>query len=161
MMADQQITLTPSEIMMGALAGLMRHVQNISNRTADAYGYTGDNPWQIDIEGCLGEMAVAKFLDVYWVGKGQKYLPDVGPYQVRTARHHSYDLLLHPRDDDERIFWLVTGMDGHYSIRGWLRAKDGKTDEFWKEKAQNGRPCFFVPASRLNQPELFKKDRHE
>jgi hypothetical protein len=64
------ITLTKTEIMQGALVGVMRQVQNLRDNRQPAYGATTDHDWQWHIEGALGEMALAKALGVFWAGVG-------------------------------------------------------------------------------------------
>ena len=145
------INLTAYEILMAAQAGIMRQVENIKKSADPYYGASKINDWQLHIEGCLGEFALAKFLNVWWGGKGNKRSPDVGPYDVRTRSSHEYDLILHPDDPDDRIFWLVTGVNGSYKVQGWVHAQDGKKNEYWIDPAK-GRPAFFVPASKLNEP---------
>jgi len=149
----KEIGLTTTEIMQGALVGVMRQVQNIRDRRQDKYGASNSKGWQLHIEGALGEMALAKFLDLYWGGVGTFRGSDVGKsQQVRTRSRHNYELMLHPDDDDEQTYWLLTGTNGTYRVHGWLRGADGKKDHYWKDPA-GGRPAFFVPQSDLNKQE--------
>lgn len=146
-----EITLTPSEILLGATAGMMRRIFAIKNSIQNANGYDGENSWQIDIEGALGEMAVAKHMNRYWAGKGRMRDFDVAnSCDVRTGAKHTHRLILHPNDDDDRVFWLATGSNGKYRIHGWIKAIDGKKPEYWGEKGQPGRPAFFVPQHALH-----------
>lgn len=143
------VNLTSAEIMMAAQAGIMRQVQNIKTKADPYYGASDVADWQLHIEGCLGEFALAKYLNVWWGGKGNKRSADVFVYDVRTRSSHNYDLILHPNDPDDRVFWLVTGRNGAYKIHGWIIAKDGKQEKYWKEPVQN-RAAFFVPQSALS-----------
>lgn len=145
------IKLTSHEIMSGSFAGLMRHVENLKKGRKDFHGASKDVGWQINIEGCLGEMALSKFLGVYWQGKGTFRGADVGEYDCRTSSRDNGDLILHPNDPDNRIFWLVTGRNGEYVIQGWIKASEGKNQKYWRDPA-GGRPAFFVPQSVLNPP---------
>lgn len=150
------IKLTSAEIMMAAQAGIMRQVENIKNSSQPYYGASETSDWQLHIEGCLGEFALAKYLNIWWGGKGNKRGNDVGEYDVRTRSSHSYDLILHKNDPDNRIFWLITGNNGSYKIHGWILGKDGKNEKYWSDPAKN-RPAFFVPQIDLNDPETLKK----
>tara|TARA_R110002126_G_scaffold279942_1_gene427063 strand:+ start:475 stop:927 length:453 start_codon:yes stop_codon:yes gene_type:complete len=143
------VILTPSEIMMAAQAGIMRQVENIKTKAEPYYGASDVADWQLHIEGCLGEFALAKYLNLWWGGKGDKRNADVFIYDVRTRSSHNYDLILHPDDPDDRNFWLVTGRNGKYKIHGWIIARDGKQEKYWKEPVKN-RAAFFVPQSALN-----------
>ena len=109
----------------------------------------------------MGELALSKFLNVYCSGKGGFRMPDVDEVDVRTRSKDFYELILHPDDPDDRIFWLVTGFNGTYKIRGWIKAKDGKKDEYWndpyKKKFGKSRPAFFVPHSALEDPNFFDR----
>lgn len=142
-----QIDLTPAEIMQGAIAGVMRQTENLKLGRKPAYGAGRSNDWQLNIEGALGEMALAKHLDKYW-HKGTFRGADVGQYQCRTSSRDNGDLILHPRDGDKSVFFLVTGRNGSYVIRGWIHGAEGKREEFWRDPA-GGRPAFFVPQSVL------------
>lgn len=145
------IELTSAEIMMAAQAGIMRQVENIKKKSQAYYGASTTSDWQLHIEGCLGEFALSKFLNVWWGGKGDKRGCDVGVYDVRTRSSHSYDLILHENDPDDRVFWLVTGVNGSYKVHGWILGKNGKQEKYWADPAKN-RPAFFIPSSELNDP---------
>lgn len=143
-----QIVLDGAEMMLAANAGIMRHIENIKKGVKPSYGAGNQNDWQLDIEGAMGEFVLAKYLGVFWHGKGKMRGDDAGIYQVRTSQRDDADLILHPKDEDEKIYWLVTGVNGIYQIRGFLKAKDGKQEKWWRNGAP-GRPAFFVPQSEL------------
>lgn len=145
------IKLSWYEMEIAALAGVQRHVQNLARKRNHAYGAGDHNAWQLNIEGCLGEMALAKFLGKYWSGKGVFRGGDVGDYQVRTRSKDYYELIIHPNDPDGAVFWLVCGINGTYTIKGWIIGRDGKKKEYWKDPAGN-RPAYFVPQHVLNSP---------
>lgn len=145
-----KVTLTLSEVFQAATVGVMRRVCDLRDKRKGAHGIPPDAPvWEYDVEGCCGEMAVAKALRVYWSGAhGKLRVPDVGDrYQVRTRSKMSYDLVLYPEDDDHAIFILVLGRAPTYEVAGWLVAADGKRPEYWKNPS--GRPAFFVPRGVL------------
>jgi hypothetical protein len=145
------IELTSAEIMMAAQAGIMRQVENIKKKSQAYYGASTTSDWQLHIEGCLGEFALSKFLNVWWGGKGNKRDTDVDIYDVRTTPLHSNRLILHPDDPDDRVFWLLTGHNGSYKIQGWIKGRDGKQQKYWVDPKTN-RPAFFIPSSDLNDP---------
>ena len=99
----------------------------------------------------MGEMALAKHLGIYWDGKGQMRAPDVGDVDVRTRSKHTYDLIVHDRDDDGRFIYLLTGGNGAYRFHGGIYAGDAKHERYWKDPA-GGRPAYFIPQSDLQNP---------
>lgn len=142
------IQLTPWEMLLAAQVGVMRQVENCKLNRAAHYGAGNSNDWQLHIEGCLGEFALSKHLGIHWAGKGRLRAPDVGEVDVRTRSKDHYELILHEDDPDDRVFWLLCGVNGAYSIKGWITGIDGKRSEFWSDPA-GGRPAFFVPHSAL------------
>ncbi len=145
------VTLTPWEIMLAASAGVMRQVENIKNKKPPMHGLEEGSDWQYHIEGCLGEYALAKHKKILWNGKGVIGQTDVGKFEVRTRSKQNFDLILHPSDADESEYWLLCGLNGAYEIKGWIRGRDGKKDEYWSDPA-GGRPAFFIPQGKLNAP---------
>ncbi len=149
---SDHIALDPREIMQASLCGVMRQVENIKLKRRPAHGAGREHDWQYAIEGALGEFALAKYLDIYIAGTGTFAGPDVGGYEVRTRSKHSYDLIVRDEDEDDKTFWLVTGLNGVYVIRGWILAGDAKQEEYLAE--HGGRPAaYFVPQSALHPPE--------
>ena len=130
---DCSVILTPWEMLLAAQAGVMRQVENQKLQRQAYYGAGHENDWQLNIEGCLGEFALSKFLGVHWAGKGTFRAPDVGDMDVRTASRDHYRLILHEADPDDRVFWLLCGINGHYRVKGWILGKDGKKKEYWQD----------------------------
>ena len=146
-----EIEISPAEMRMAAEMGISRQISNLAQGRPDAHGCALNVGWQVHIEGCCGELAVAKYLDRYWNGNFEDLkADDVGPYQVRTADNHNKRLILHDRDPDDRIFILITGLAPKYIIQGWVRAEDGKKKEFWADPSRQNRPAYFVPLDCLN-----------
>jgi len=148
------IKLNYHEIITAAMGGVLRQLENMRDGRMNTHGLKkGEaHDWQLHIEGCLGELAVAKAMNLYW-SKGQYGADDVGDFQVRTTRRDQSDLILHPRDPDDKRFYLVTGYNGRYKICGWILGRDGKKLEYWKDPA-GGRPAFFVPQSALTDAQI-------
>lgn len=159
------VTLTFPELLQAAIAGTMRQVQNLRDVAEEKHGAKPDKDWQVHCEGAAGEMALAKHRDVYWTGRhGFRQEADVRWWQVRTTPYATGCLLLHPEDRDDNPFVLVTGLNGRYTLRGWLLAADGKLDMYWgdkppdspPEKTGTGRPCYWVPQSVLHRMETLE-----
>jgi hypothetical protein len=141
------VVLSHAEVMQAAQAGIMRLVGNMKRGLSDRYGAPQTDRWGIDIEGACGEMAVAKYLGLYWSGAiGNFYAADVGRLQVRTTGHPNGRLILHEEDRDDHVFILATGRAPQFTIEGWLQGVLGKSEKWWID---SGRPAFFVPREAL------------
>jgi hypothetical protein len=147
-----KIKLSPREIILAAHAGIMRTVKH--NASRDRQNAPKDQ-WRSDIEGCCGEYALSKYLNIHWNGGGYEGMTaDAGnSTECRTASKHHYRLILHPEDHDDRKYWLLTGRMGHYIVQGWILGRDGKKDEYWEDVNNDDRPAFYVPNELLNRPE--------
>jgi len=130
------VKLSPGEMMMSALAGVMREVHAVNKGRQDTKTPEGKvrTGWQNHAEGCLAEMAVAKWLGVYWnpdiggVGKG-----DVGEIEVRATAVESYRLTVFDDDPGDKPVVSVVGEVGKYTLRGWVFGHEGKTPEYKKQ----------------------------
>lgn len=148
-MKERIATLSRAEIMQAAVVGVMRQVQNLRDSREPAHGAGSGSDWQLHIEGALGEFALAKAINAFPGGAHEFRGTDVGgKWQVRTAGKHHYSLILHEADSDDDVFVLLTGRNGEYVVRGWIRGVDGKRSEYWKDPV-GGRPAYFVPQSAL------------
>lgn len=142
--------LTALEVMQVALIGIQRRVGLLD--APDIHGYDAGawKAWGNDIEGAAAEYVVARHYGKVWnalVSKPARRLGDVGAAEVRASRHPNGCLLLHESDPDDRGFILVVGACPEFKIVGWIKARDGKREEFWR--TDTGRPAFFVPQSAL------------
>jgi hypothetical protein len=144
------VQLTPYETYWAACAGVARQVENLKNGKQPMYGVNQRMDWQVHVEGALGEMALAKHLGLYWSGKGQLTDPDVGAVDVRTTAHESGRLILHDADEDDRRYYLLTGYNGCYNVRGWIMGRDGKVSDYLDDPI-GGRQAYFIPQSSLSQ----------
>ena len=145
------VTLSPSELLHGAMCGVYRQVQNIRRRRRDRFGAEVEAGWQLHICGALGELAVAKHLGRYWIGMGvlgDLEADDFAGGQVRWATRPTDRLILHESDPDNARFVLVTGVTDEFLLHGWILGSDGKQKRFWNDPV-GGRPAFFVPRSEL------------
>lgn len=149
------VTLTAHEMATAAWVGVRRQVESKRKGLQDKHGFSGDG-WGMHIEGAGGEMALAKYLGVYWDGSVNTFKRDDLPgIQVRTRSSHGYELLVRPADSKDEVFVLVTGQMPSYRIRGWIRGADAMRLEWLK--AHGGRPpAFFVPHGALKPMEALK-----
>jgi hypothetical protein len=149
---NMRVDLTWSEVMQAAIAGAMRQVCNMRDKRRNAQTLPGEHDsWGIHIEGCCGELAVAKCLNLFWTGShGKLGLPDVGRgLQVRLALRDHYSLIIRDTDDDNALVVLVVGRAPSYRVVGWYRCGDGKRREWWKIAVVGRDPAYFVPQSEL------------
>lgn len=144
-MKNNYIELSLAEIQMAAFVAVQRTVENLKNGAKHKYGMKEEHGWQMSIEGALGECALAKFLNVYW-SKGTIGAPDVWNVDVRTTPYPTGSLLLHDSDPDDRKFFLLTGINGKYTVQGYIYGREGKQQKYWRN---DSRPCFWIPQSDL------------
>ena len=148
------IHLSPAEIQAAAYVGLSRQVQNVVNGRIRAYGQKSDLSWERHIEGALGEAALAKYLNLYWSGLEGMRSPDVGrSIEVRVTTNHSYNLYVRPHNEG-LYYFLLTGCNGDYYIRGWLPIEEIKKEKYLRRV--DGRvDLYLVPQKDLYPAERF------
>jgi hypothetical protein len=144
-----KIELSPAEIMIASQVGIMRQIEDIKAKKKPFSGEKPEFAWQRHIEGALTECAMAKYLNVYW-SKQVWPNPDVGDIDVRSTHWEHGDLRIEPKDPNNRKFYLLTGLNGTYIIRGWIYAKDAKQDKYLKTYDKEREKKYFVPQSDLN-----------
>lgn len=145
------VTLTQEEIDRADAIGRARHNENLAVGRQDAYGAKKKGGLQLHFRGARGEYAVAKMLGISWTGNlSDLQAADVGPFQVRTTKHSAGRLILHPKDDDEDVFFLVIDRSPEFKVMGWIEAASGKQEQFWSDPTGNDRHAYFVPQGALN-----------
>jgi hypothetical protein len=144
-------TLNEGEQKLVREKALARRTSAQRKRRKNAYGFDGDGE-AIDILGMAGEYVACRILDRPFdpvVGRLDREEGDIGTkVQVRTTSHRKGHLLIHPEDPDDHAYILIVGEMPTMYAAGWLRARDAKKKEWWREP-QKGRPCFMVPQSAL------------
>jgi hypothetical protein len=144
------VDLSWPEFRNAAHLGLDRFVRNLANGRNPTYGVDRDD-WPAHVLGTLGETAVAKYRDCFWMGGPDQPdggAPDVGDVHVRTATRDGYRLLLYEKDADDAPYVLVIPAGfPRFRIVGWVYGRDGKRAEFRDESLRY--PCFAVPQSAL------------
>jgi hypothetical protein len=144
-----RVVLTPPEMTLALLVGGFRQVTNLRDGRRDRYGASPERGWQCHIEGAAGELAVAKWLNLYWSGQlGRLWAPDVGRLEVRTRSRDDYELLVHPDDPAAAVFVLVVGRMPTFRLVGWIRGAEATRRGRWDDPA-GGRPAYFVPQAAL------------
>jgi hypothetical protein len=149
------VNLTSDEVTQAATIGIRRKIFCIfaKNKSKNHFE-TAEVEWSKDIEASCAEIAVAKYLGVYWTGgafNGKTAESDVGG-GMRQVRHTAYDnghLIIYPEDNPEHNIILVTGKCPTYTICGWIPIKYGMIDKFWKEPPKALCGSWWVPQSEL------------
>ena len=149
------ITLEPYEIIMGAMVGVRRRVSSIAKKLDR--GSTQGDPWGIDVEGALAEVAVAKALGIYFSGSVDTYKsPDLVGIQVRWTPLDQGRLIVRDNDCDNENYILVTGTCPNYKISGWIEGFNAKDSQYIS--APNGRSAaYFVPQESLKPMRIYTK----
>lgn len=108
---------------------------------------------QVHIMGAGAEVAVAKWLNLFWPGTvntWRKGVADVGRLvEVRWRSQPHYQLKVQLDDDPQRIYVLVRGS---FLIVGWLWGKEAMQREWIKDFGAVGSPAYFPPNEKLRPP---------
>lgn len=154
-----EIELQWYEAMSAGSVGFRRqfHALSRADRPAFAERYPGQL-WYNHIAGACAEMAVAKALGIYW-GAG------VDTFDSSDMQGTDYEVRFSPtgkpkiRPRDTRIVIGVVGSAPSitkFRILGWMRADDGKRDEWRSEDAPI---CYFPPANAWQPISLLMRMR--
>ena len=143
-----KIILSSAEIMIASQVGIMRQIEDIKAKKRPVSGEKPELAWQLHIEGALTECAMAKYLNVYWSKQSWPH-PDVGNIDVRSTHWEHGDLRIEPKDDNDRKFYLLTGLNGTYTMRGWMYAETAKQEKYLKTYDKEREMKYFVPQSDL------------
>lgn len=149
------IRLEPYEFALAANVGVRRQMAAVLTGRMDKYGIDHKLGWNVHIEGACGEMAVARFLGLYYSGHVNTFKVggDVGILQVRTRSDHEYDLLIRPDDNENEMFMLVTGTAPEFRLQGWLWGHEARRTEWWQTHGDRA-GAWFVPSKHLREPKL-------
>jgi len=163
MMKTVTYNLTGSEMHLAVMAGVQRAIDAIRRNRQHRYGSDGGPCWDHNINGCLGELTVAKHFGMFWNGSfGDFSAVDVGNrYQVRSSDYDGPNagLILHPPDNDEQTHIKALIKLPQVTLMGWMLGRDAKQPHFWTDKLKPGRPCFLVPHGVLRgMDELCQQD---
>ena len=150
------VRLDWSECDFGGGVAIRRRVKAVAMGRELVYGADADEDkvWDYHVLGTLGEMAAAKALNLYWPAATRPdYEGDLGEgVHIRTAHRPGQSLILHDRDPDDGLFFLVVLVSFPlFRVVGGLIGAEGKQDRYWRESGVR-HPAFFVPESALADP---------
>lgn len=143
-----------------------RQRQNVNRGSGRGDAKVLKNGLEVDVQGAIGEIAIAKHFNLVWDGKiksNEEWLEwrksghDVSGLEVRFTKHRKGNLILQKKDKDDGMFVLITQIEpGRYEIVGWCFGLEGKQSHYWKDVGY-GRPCFYVPREKLRKLEELKQ----
>lgn len=135
-----RVKLSTQEMAAAAMVGVRRKVMSLKRQETAGHDKTN---WSDEIEGAMGECAVAKALGIYWSPEVDLFkVPDVGSLHVRQTSHANGKLIFRPGDADG-VYVLIRGSLGEYEIAGWATSEECVNDRYLQ--APNGRPpAYFV-----------------
>ena len=156
-MTDQQVELTPTEVMVASWYGCQRRVNAIRqgrrNRFGDADHRVGRSAWGLDVEGAAAEMAAAKIL--------QRYMPftigdtkddDLNGIHVRSTPYATGHLIVYDDDPADAPFVLMVGVLPSFKAAGWILAGEAKQLHWLDE--QGGQ--YWVPQDQLRSIDVLR-----
>lgn len=150
-----EVILTYAELQIAHVAAGQRWLQCVKFGAGAKYGAPedGSEADAISLQGAVGEMAVAKGLNLYWVGSVGEWSAghDVGGcVDVRSVTKPNHCLILHEMDKDKTPYVLVElSSPSRATLVGWVYGADGKKPEYWSDPSGKRRPAFFVPRRAL------------
>lgn len=158
-MPQVKISLRQGEMLQAGTVGLLRRIMSV-DKLNDQMHSPDANPWQIDIEGAMAELAFAKATGMFWsAGINTFKAPDVGRVQIRSTPKKDNSLIIRSNDKDDDVFVLVIGSAPDYTIAGWIRGREGK-DPQWVRSPNGGASAYFVPQSHLRPIQELREVGH-
>jgi hypothetical protein len=153
------VKLGYSELLIGAVIGLLRHIEALLRGRKDQAGFEGDG-WGAHIEGALAEMATAKAINHYWDAPVNTFKDpsrgDVGPYEVRRRSRQDWDVLIRPHDADAKVHIAVFGSAPHFRVAGWVFGHEAKQDK-WLKPYGGRTSAWFMPQGELRDLETLPR----
>jgi hypothetical protein len=144
------VVFSESEMILAGSVAVQRYAQNLARGKREMFGAEDRFGFQYMMDGAMGELAVAKHLNIHWNGSvGDLMAKDVGRLQVRTTRMPEPALILHDKDPDEDVFVLVRLHANRAQIAGWVYGFEGKQKRYWSAGKGGVRPAYFVPTDGL------------
>lgn len=150
-----EIILSINEVLVATYIGSRRQAESqYRNRTPRFPERVNGELWGYNIEAAHAELAVAKYLGVYWgFGVNTFHTADIENTNLEIRHSQRNDLKIRP-DDNNMIVVSVSGRSPKYKLNGWINSDLGKLEEF---KSTTHPLCYFVPHSYLNPIETLKE----
>jgi hypothetical protein len=144
------VKLTSAELMLGGNVGVMRRVASIQNGNNPNW-HAKDSSWATDIDGALGEMAVAKHLGVYWEPSVNTFkAADLcGFIQIKSTNHSSGHLIVRDNDARHHLYVLVITAIPHCRLIGSIWGEDARQIGIQRNLDADA-PCWWVSQEQLS-----------
>jgi hypothetical protein len=157
-----EITLDEIELSVAMHAGIQLHHLSQHLGLKDRPIAPGVNPIYLNQVGMLGEMVVAKYLDLYWGGSARSYgKADLSHrIEVRTITRPDNGLKVRERDKGKRVVGVLlpASLSSRvFQIVGWLEAEEGMKQEWVRDPYNAGRPYYAVPLLSLHPISMLKE----
>lgn len=155
-----QLPLTSDQWELAAKIGCKRRIDSVLRDYQNPN--TGNDSWDMDIEGALAELVVAEYLGLEWSQSIDNLDgPDVG-YNVQVRSTHNVDspeLPVREKDKPGDYFVSVAHVPRckNFIIAGCIPGVFAKTDEFWRNANQKGVGYWAVPQKRLSSVRNLKR----
>jgi len=125
----------------------------LTGHLPDSYGLPPEQRLIRHQQGARAEKAVALGMNLPWTPVVSDYREiggnDVGTLGVRSTDRRHGCLILHPKDEDDRVFVLVlVETTPDFIIYGWVRGDEGKDQRYWRTDVRH--PAYFVPQHALH-----------
>lgn len=144
-----RIELTPSELANAYKVAKLKTDDCINNNQRHRdYGRKVTNSYQTNLQGCLGEQALAIYLGVEYHHTG--YDPtanDVAGYEVRATRHQTGRLLTHDHDKNGLYVLAIIEQDNVINLAGWSNLKRCNIPNRWDVTLP--KPCYAMRQADL------------
>lgn len=140
-----------SEVQAGAYVGVQRQLRALARNRQPSPGERAkdlQDQWGYHIEAAVGELALAKHLNVYWSDTPNLDTRDVGSYHVRHSCHADGHLLIYPEDAPGGVYVFVIGSGRVRNVAGWVYGHEAKERGKWRADCR--RPCWWIPQTDLN-----------
>lgn len=154
------VVLRKEEIIEAGVGGLMRRTRAIMDGRYQPITPRGAMPKSFgpDVDGAIGEKAVAKFLNRYWSATCVKDLKSIGGdvgkgVEVKTSGHLNAHLMVPKDAADDAAYVLVIADPPRYTLRGWILGRNGKRAEWGRHDGPGVPFTYWVPQEALNAME--------
>ena len=151
-----KVTLNSYELWQAAQVGLVRAYDSYIKNNKDIW--FENRTWAamvaVNVQGAIGEVAVAKALNLFFNGSFGVYKlsPDLSTKDIKIEVRHSGEkketCSVREGDDPESVIIFSTGGGPDIEILGWIYAGKAKTDAHKKTKA-NGETWYAFPIGDL------------
>ena len=153
---EEIIELTWYEAKLATEVGVNRCLSSWAKGSEHAAGYKPKDLFDTNIKAAASEMAVAKYLGIYWDGSVNTYKsqPDLAPdIEVRMSMMVPPCLIIRPNDKEGMRYVLVKNMWVHgrrpkFQILGFQR-KELMKDKWLTDFGQERPECWAVPMKEL------------